>query len=791
MDKEDKGKTAFTCRLGHFQWKVMPFGLCNAPATFQNAMNDILRPVIDVCALVYLDDVITYSPTRQQHREDVKKVMTLLNEQKLTVSQRKCKWGQSSLIFLGHRVDGDGISTNPEKICKIVKWPIPGNITEVRGFLNLCTYYKRFIKSFSTIASPLYNLTEGSPKPGTKIIWKIEQGRSFEELKNALTKTVALKHATPFAPFVLDTDASGTNIGAVLQKDETARISKDFDLVDYAKHLKNKDLRPIAFESRKLSKTEQNYSAQERELLAIAHALRHFRGYVEGSPILVRTDHESLKYFKTQKQVNRRLARFVDEIKFFNCHIIYRPGKEQLAEDALSRKPNTNFDVDPPETQGSLFQVDQDRLENEYTTLLKYQRQLRSGFDPSMIGSGKFRLWGLNLYREQEANSEGPLLKVPTSEREAEAIVASLHEELGHRNEKDLTIALKERYWMPNVTKLVTKVLSHCQACQVHRSASRNLGLPMQTMPRGLPFRKWGRDFVGPLTKTANKNAHIVTAIDYGTGWAYAVPIERTSASNAILLLKEIIRNLGVPEQLVTDNGTEFCSNEFTTYLKDVGIEHTRTSPYDPQTNGLVERFHGTLISSLKKLCSPYDQHVWDEHINNALFGYRCAHSQTLKASPFFMAYGTNVRLPPDTKSLVKIWDDSEQNIDIIYQQRFQAVRKLQDKRADIIRELNDRAIERGRRTDESYTERGLKVGDVVLRRFEGQPTKLHPKWDGPFVIADSKGNGVFSLRTSNGHLLRMNFNGARLKKYNRDSDSFYFASQALHRRDAIANKRK
>lgn len=341
---------------------------------------------------------------------------------------------------------------------------------------------------------------------------------------------------------------------------------------------------------------------------------------MEGSPILVRTDHESLKYFKTQKQVNRRLARFVDEIEFFNCHIIYRPGNDQLAADALSRKPNTNNDIDPPETQSSLFQVNQEKQEDEFSTLLRYQRQLRSGFDPSIIGSGKFCLRGLNLYKKKEDSEE--LLNVPTSEREAQSIIAQIHEDLGHRNEKDVLIAVQERYWIPRVNKLVKEAFAQCQACQVHRHPSDQLKMPMQHMARGLPFRKWGMDFVGPLTKTANRNAHIVTAIDYGTGWAYAMPIERTSAANAIILLKEIIRNHGVPEQLVTDNGTEFCSHEFSDYLKQVGIDHTKTSPYHPQTNGLVERFHGTLIGSLKKLCAPYDQNLWDEHLNNALFGY-------------------------------------------------------------------------------------------------------------------------------------------------------------------------
>lgn len=741
MDEEDKQKTAFTCRLGHFQWKVMPFGLCNAPATFQNAMNDILRPVIDKCALVYLDDVIIFSPTKEQHREDVKKVMLLLNKQKLTVSQRKCKWGKSLLVFLGHTVDGNGIATNPDKISKIVEWPIPTNITEVRGFLNLCTYYKRFIKSFSTIASPIYKLTEASPKPGTKIVWENKQKEAFETLKNELTKTLPLRHPTPFSPFVLDTEASGTNIGAVLQQDEVTKMGESFDLQEYSKSVKNSQLRPIAFESRKLSKTEQNYSAQERELLAIVHALKHFQGFIEGSPILVRSDHESLKYFKTQKQVNRRLARFVDEIEFFNCFIVYRPGKDQLAADALSRKPNTKFDLDPPETQGSLFQLDHDVDDTPFNTLLRWQRQLRSGFDPSIIGSGNFRLYANDLFRFDPNSSNAKALRVPTSEREALSIIKEIHEESGHRNEKDLAVAIKERYWMPSILKLIKEAFSHCKPCQVHKSPADNLKLLMQTMPRGLPF--------------------------------------------------QIVRNHGVPEELVTNNGTEFCSNEFTNYLKDIGIEHKKNSPYHPQTNGLVERFHGKLRGSLKKLCSPYDQNLWDEHLNNAVFAYRCSHSQTLKASPFFMACGTNVRLPSDSAHFVRLWEETEENIDIVYQQRYETVRKLQQQRGDIIRNLNERAEERGKRTDGSYNKRGLKIGDTVLRRFEGRPTKLHPKWDGPFVIADCEGKGVYTLRMANGHVLRMNVNGSRLKHYKGDADKFYFASQALHRRDELAGNRK
>lgn len=483
MEDQDKSKTAFTCRFGHFQWKVMPFGLCNAPATFQTVMNNLLAPFIDKFALVYLDDVIIFSKTEEEHREHIGKVMNLLSENKLVVSEKKCNWFQTSLLFLGHIVDGAGMRTNPEKVKKITDWPTPENITHVRGFLNLCTYYKRFIQGFSSIASPIYKLTEGSPKPGSKIQWTPEQQKSFEVLKDKLSSTVPLVHPLTFHPFVLDTDASGTNLGAVLQQDVVVEYKQgSFNHQTYAKQLKNGNLRPIAYESRKLSRTEQNYSAQERELLAIVHALKHFRGYIEGSPVLVRTDHESLKHFKTQAQVNRRLGRFVDEIEFFECYIIYRPGKDQLAADSLSRKPNTESDLDPPETEPGLFSLTSEN-EDVFTVLTRQKRQLLSGFDPTLIGNGNFWAKDDKIWQKKDNQPEGPLQEFICSYNEAARIVQNIDEDLGHRNSKDVMNEAQKKYWFPGMGNIVKSVLSICEPCQIHRKPTQQQGLPLTHMP--------------------------------------------------------------------------------------------------------------------------------------------------------------------------------------------------------------------------------------------------------------------------------------------------------------------
>jgi hypothetical protein len=288
LSQDSIPKTAFATRNGSYEFLVMPFGLCNAPATFQEMMNEILREALGKFALVYLEDVIIYSKNPREHEDHLRKIFQMLKKYDLVVSPNKCVWGKSDLIFLGHLVSGDGIRVKQKKVDKILNWPVPKDITKVRGFLNLATYYKWFIKDFSKIATPLYRLTEGSPQRCSGITWEGDQDQAFRELKKQLAVTIPLKHPKPFAPFVLNTDASGQSLGAVLQQDPNGEpVRLDFSLEKYSKTVKTKDLRPIAYESRKLSKTEQNYSAQEHELLAIVHALKHFRGYIEGSPILV------------------------------------------------------------------------------------------------------------------------------------------------------------------------------------------------------------------------------------------------------------------------------------------------------------------------------------------------------------------------------------------------------------------------------------------------------------------------------------------------------------------------
>lgn len=315
----DVHKTAFRTRYGHYEFRVLPFGLTNAPATFMRLMNDVFRPLLDKCVIVYLDDILVYSRTPEEHVHHLRQVLGLLRQHKLFAKLSKCAFYLPEVNFLGHIVGEDGIKTDPCKIKAIAEWKTPTNVHEVRSFHGLASYYRKFIKDFSTIAAPLTALT-GSR---SKFQWSFEAQASFETLKRVLVSADVLK---PFqddakVPTRVTTDASDVAVGAELAQEY------------------NGTYHPVAFESRKLLPAERNYPTHERELLAIIHALKTWRHYLEGRKFIVVTDHNSLKYIQVQPALSKRQAGWLDTLQEFDFQICYKPGKHNVVADALSRKP--------------------------------------------------------------------------------------------------------------------------------------------------------------------------------------------------------------------------------------------------------------------------------------------------------------------------------------------------------------------------------------------------------------------------------------------------------------------
>jgi hypothetical protein len=315
---EDREKTAFRTRRGHYEYMVLPMGLCNAPGTFMQLMNTVFADMLDKSVLCFLDDILIMSKTEDEHERHVREVLTRLRQQRLYVKISKCAFFQREVSFLGHRIGADGLRVAPDKIGAVQQWPQPKNVSDVRSFLGLANFYRRFVKNYSGIALPLTELTRETTTPWE---WGAKQQAAFEALKAALCSPPVLLVPDQSKPFVLNTDACKFAIGATLQQDH------------------GNGLQPVAFFSAKMSDAERNYDVREQEFMALFKACMHWRHYLHGTqPFLLLTDHDSLKYHKTMPNMSGRLARWIEKMAEFDYKLQHIPGKDNVVADALSRR---------------------------------------------------------------------------------------------------------------------------------------------------------------------------------------------------------------------------------------------------------------------------------------------------------------------------------------------------------------------------------------------------------------------------------------------------------------------
>lgn len=314
----EEWKTAFRTRYGLFEYKVMPFGLTNAPASFQHLMNYNFRDMLDKYVICYLDDILIYSDNLEEHQNHVTQVLQRLRDTGLYAKAEKCEFHTSSVEFLGFVISNNGIAMDIKKVQAVLDWPPPTNLSELRSFLGFCNFYRRFIKNYSKIAHPLTQLT----KKDLPYVWAEPQARAFDSLKQSFTSADLLRHYDPGKQLVLETDASDYAIAGILSHEEDGKLF------------------PIAFMSRKMVAAELNYEIHDKEMLAIISSFKEWRHYLEGAylPIKVFTDHRSLEYFTTSKQLNRRQARWSEFLSDFNFVITYRPGVQGTKPDALTRR---------------------------------------------------------------------------------------------------------------------------------------------------------------------------------------------------------------------------------------------------------------------------------------------------------------------------------------------------------------------------------------------------------------------------------------------------------------------
>ena len=317
LEEKDKAKTAFITHKGLYNFRVLPFGLCNAPVTFERLMETVLAGLQwDIC-LIYIDDIIVYGKTFKESLKNIETVFERLRIAGLKLKAPKCKLFSKSVSFLGHIISDSGIKTDPEKISAVKEWPIPVNVTEVRSFLGLCSYYRRFIPKFADIARPLHRLTE----KGQKFVWNSECEQAFGTLKKYLTEAPILAYPDFSKPFILDTDASDTSIGAVLSQVHEGKE------------------RVVCYGSRSLTKSERKYCVTRKELLSLVHFVKHYRHYLLGKQFKIRTDHNSLRWLMKTKNPEGQMARWIDALSSYQFDVEHRPGRKHSNANDLSRIP--------------------------------------------------------------------------------------------------------------------------------------------------------------------------------------------------------------------------------------------------------------------------------------------------------------------------------------------------------------------------------------------------------------------------------------------------------------------
>ncbi|MDD9818054.1 MAG: RNase H-like domain-containing protein, partial [Gammaproteobacteria bacterium] len=586
MDEDDRAKTAFTTHHGLYEFNRMPFGLKGAPQTFQRLMAAILGSHQWETCLLYLDDIIIFSQTFEQHLHRLESILIKLKEAGLKLKPVKCSFLQTQVKFLGHVVSADGVAPDPLKVQAVATFPRPQNLEELRRFLGMASYFRKFIRNFASVACPLHRLTEKS----VQFQWTSECQQAFTTLKQRLTEAPVLCYPDFTMPFLVYTDASGSGLGAVLCQ----------------KNGNNEQV--VAYASRTLTKAERHYSTTERECLGVVWAVKQFRVYLYGRRFLLCTDHNPLVWLRSCREPKGRLARWVLELEEYDYEMKYQPGTSIPHADALSRTPCTVAATQLQPLWSEQEIVNSQRDDPDIKMVLDHLRLQLSQHQPNTPKTVRHLLRQRDHLQLDPASgilyclfdTKGKRLKQLLLPKKLVPEVLSLaHDHVcsGHLGVTRTVEKVRQRFYWPTMFKDITNWCRTCDKCGRKKMAPAPQHAPLQSMP--IPQYPWqwvSTDIVGPFPCTKRGNKYVLTVTCGLTKWVEAFPIPNQEAQTvANILVNEVICRYGVPETLHSDQGTNFESSLFQEVCKQLGIHRSHITPYHPQGNGQVERFNRSL----------------------------------------------------------------------------------------------------------------------------------------------------------------------------------------------------
>lgn len=698
----DVPKTAFRTRYGHYEFLVMPFGLTNAPATFMAMTNDLFHDFLDNFVIVFLDDILIFSKTETEHEDHVRQVLQRLREAKLYAHPGKCAFFKTEIDFLGHVINQDGVHLEKSKVDAIREWPIPTTVKELRSFLGLANFYRRFIHHFSHITAPMTELL----RKNVPYVWGPAQQQAFITIKEKLTTAPLLIIPNPLLPFTVNTDASDFALGAVLMQDQ------------------GHGLQPVAFESRKLNPAERNYPVHDREMLAIIHALRVWRHYLEGPSILGITDHDSLKFFMSQPHLTRRQARWMEFLQQFDLGIKYQPGKTNVVADALSRRPDLAT---------ISFLTHDSSIVSEIKQAYDTDSDVQAALTALHSGSSDYVQEHGLLYRVVQGTRR---LFIPNLPALKQRLLREHHDSViyGHLGINKTEKSVATFFFWPKLHQDVLAYVRSCPTCQRTKANNRK---PMGLLrPLPIPERRWddiSMDLIVYLPPTARGFDAVFTVVDRLSKRVHFLPTTSNvdAPGLAQLFYERIFPHHGIPKTIVSDRDPRFRSHFWDALFKLLDTKLHMSSGYHPETDGQSERANRTLEDMLRAYCHER-QDTWDLRLPAAEFASNNSVNPSTGFTPFFLDYGQHPNTPATLLSGATrpgYNPASEEFLSQWHQDLEAAKKNLQVAQARQARYAN------ARRRDFSF-----KVGDQVLLSTEDLPIKdlskkLRVKFNGPWTI--------------------------------------------------------
>jgi hypothetical protein len=634
----DIPKTAFSTRYGLYEYLVMSFGLTNAPAYFMYLLNSIFMPELDKFVVVFIDDILVYSKNEAEHTKHLHTVLQRLRDHQLYAKLSKCDFWLREINFLGHTISQDGISVDPEKVQEVLNWKPPTNVRQIRSFLGLAGYYRRFIPGFSRIAKPMTELL----KKGVKYEWSQKCEDAFHTLRQHLTTAPVLAQPDNTKSFEVYCDASGTGLGCVLMQDN----------------------RVIAYASRALRPHEQNYPTHDLELATVVHALKIWRHYLMGAHCNIYTDHKSLKYIFTQVDLNMRQRRWLELIKDYDLEVHYHPGKANVVADALSRKAHCNcvsMDSKIATLCDELCKLNLEVISSGTLSYISVEPTLHEQIVMAQIGDKGVQVikemieQKVDKYKCFRQDRKGILwfgdrLVVPKNPELRKKILdeAHLSKFSMHLDSNKMYHDLRSLYWWTRMKREIAKYVSECDTCQRVKTSHLKVAGTLQPLP--IPSWKWEEicmDFIVGLPNTSWHHDSIWVVVDRLTKTAHFLPVHTTHRAEkyAEIYIHQIVRLHGIPKTIVSDRGAPFVARFLEQLQESHGTHVIRSSAYHPQTDGQTERVNQILEDMLRACVLHYGKD-WDKCLSLAEFLYNNSYQSSLKMAPFEALYGRRCRTP-------------------------------------------------------------------------------------------------------------------------------------------------